>query len=236
MKTRTIISIFILTFLSFNTFSQNFKFKHFEIDLCLSFWSPKSPVFQANSTTTNIFIPEANYTYTTAMHSGFGNSFGPDFKVSYYFKNDLGIAIGFAPYMMTNDLFVQLSDSTSIQYNNYAEIMNITIGFEKRIINTEGFKFSFGAGANLVPDFGLHLETITQDEQTYLEAQNGSIGLYVDLGLKIQIYKFIYLKTEFKYSYIPIEDFVLYGNNTEIRYQEVDLGGTSIICGLSFVF
>ncbi len=231
-----LVTIFLLILFSLNSYSQTTKFKHFEIDLALSFWSPKSPVLQATSTVTNVFLPEANYTYTSASHGGFGNSFGPDFKVSYFFKNDFGLSVGFSPVMMTNNMFVQLSDTTSIQYNNYAEIMNITVGFTKRIIHTEKLIFSFGGGVNLVPNVEIHIETIGTDYQTYLEGNNGNLGLYVDLGLKMQIYKALYFKTAFKYSRVSIDDFGLHGNNIEIRYKDLELGGTSIIGGLSFVF
>jgi len=237
MKTITkLSSILFFILFSLNSFSQNSKFKHFEIDLALSFWSPNSSVLQATSTVTNISIPDANYTYTSASHGGFGNSFAPDFKLSYFFKNNFGLSVGFNPVMMTNDMFVQLSDTTSVQYNNYAEIMNITIGFTKRIINTEKLVFSFGGGLNAVADVGIHIETIGTDYQTYLEGQNGNVGLYIDLGLKMQIYKAIYFKTAFKYSRVSIDDFGLHGENIEIRYKELELGGTAIIAGLSFVF
>lgn len=232
MKVKLTIIAIILTVA--NIYAQNEKFKHFEIDASVNFWTPLSSHMKATNSVTQYAI-DGNYTSYGGI-SGYGNSIAPTLNLTYYFKNNLGISLGFYPLIMDNKLSVIETDSTFSSYENEGSIVNFTLGLSGRIPASSAFNLFYGFGVNFVPNYDLMMTYSNQSsDPSDIEAIGLALGFYFKTGIRIKLSKFISLKTGIQYSYIPSE--LEYTNNggTEIK-EKTNLGGMGLQTGLSFNF
>jgi len=232
MKTK--LTIIAILFSIATVHAQNENFKHFEIDASVNFWTPSSTHMKATNSVTQVRIDD-NYTSYGGIN-GYGTSIAPALNLSYYFKNNLGISLGFYPLIMDNKLNVFETDSTFSNYENEAALINFTLGLSGRIPTSSAFSLFYGFGINLVPVYDLMMTSSTESSDPRdLEANDGTVGFYLKSGIKINLYKFISLKAGFEYSFIPVE--LEYTNSENVKINEkTNLGGLGVQTGLSFNF
>ncbi|MCF6185760.1 MAG: hypothetical protein L3J56_14270 [Bacteroidales bacterium] len=232
MKTIIIIFTSLLTVTS--AYAQNKDFKHFEINASVNFWTPSSTHMKATNNITQLHIND-NYTSYGGI-SGYGTSIAPALNLTYYFKNNLGISLGFYPLITDNKLNVQETDTTFTNYENEAAIMNFTLGLTGRINTSEILNLYYGFGVNFVPNYDLMMTISTESSNpSDLEANDIAAGCYFKTGIQIKLYKFISLKTGIEYSFIPTE--LEYSNSEGVQINEkTNLGGLGLQTGLSFNF
>ena len=232
MKTKiTIIAFF---FFIGSVHAQNENFKHFEIDVSVNFWTPSSTHMKATNSVTQVHIDD-NYTNYGRI-SGYGTSIAPTFILTYYFKNNLGISLGFYPLIMDNKLHIQKTDTSFSNYENEASIANLTLGLAGRMPISTTFRLFYGFGINFVPNYDLMMTSSTENsDPSDLQANDLALGFYLKTGVKIKLYKFIYLNAGIEYSFIPLE--LEYTNSEGVKINEkTNLGGLGLQIGLSFNF
>ncbi|MEA1874534.1 MAG: OmpW family outer membrane protein, partial [Bacteroidota bacterium] len=232
MKTKLTIIAILLTIA--NAYAQDENFKRFEIDASANFWTPLSTHMKATNSVTQVHIDD-NYTNYGGI-SGYGTSIAPTLNLTYYFKNNLGISLGFYPLIMDNKLQVIETDSTFSNYENEASVVNFTLGLSGRMPTSPAFNLFYGFGINFVPNYDLIMQVSTESsDPSDLEAIDLALGFYFKTGIKIKLYKFISLKTGIEYSFIPSE--LEYTNNEGVKINEkTNLGGLGLQTGLSFNF
>jgi len=232
MKTKLTIIAILLTIATVH--AQNENFKHFEIDASINFWTPSSIHMKATNSVTQMHIDD-NYTSDGGIN-GYGTSTAPALNLTYYFKNNLGISLGFYPLIMDNKLHVLETDSTFSNYENEAAIINFTLGLSGRMLTSSAFSLYYGFGINFVPNYDLMMTLSTESsDPSDLEAIDSALGFYLKSGIKIKLYKFISLKAGFEYSFIPSE--LEYTNSEGVKINEkTNLGGLGVQTGLSFNF
>ncbi len=232
MKTKLFIIPLLLTFLS--TQAQDDNFKKLEFDASVNFWTPSALQMKAINSVTQIYY-DNNY-YSTGDFGGFGTSIVPAFNLTYYFKNDIGISLGFYPLSMDNELHVQTTDSTTSNYENYASISNLTLGVSGRLSTSEAFSLYYGTGINYVPNYDLTITTSTEStDPPDLDALGSAVGFYFKTGIKFKVYKFLSINTGFDYTFIPCE--IEFTSNDGVKINEkTNLGGFGFKAGLTFSF
>jgi outer membrane protein W len=232
MKTTLAIITILLSIT--NVHAQNESFKHFEIDASINLWTPSSMHIKATNSVTQVHIGD-NYTSYGGI-SGYGTSIAPALNVSYYFKNNLGISLGFYPLIMNNELHVIETESTFSNYENEASIINFTIGLSGRMPTSSAFSLYYGFGINFVPNYNLMMTLSTEStDPSDLEANDLALGLYLKSGVEIKLFKFISFKAGIDYSFIPSE--LEYTNSEGVKINEkTNLGGLGLQTGFSFNF
>lgn len=232
MKTKLTIIVILLFIV--NIYSQNENFKHFEIDASVNFWSPLSAHMKASNSVTQVKI-EDDYTSSGGI-SGYGTSIAPTLNISYYFKNNLGISLGFYPLIMDNELHILETDTTNSNYENEGIIINLTLGMSGRMYASSAYSLYYGFGINFVPHYDLMMTYSTESyDPSDLEVIDIAFGFYFKTGIKIKLCKFMALKAGIEYSFIPSE--LEYTNSEGVKINEkTNLGGLGIQTGLSFNF
>jgi hypothetical protein len=226
----TVLFLFVFSLIN----AQNEKFKHFEADLGVNFWSPSSIHLKGSNSLTRI-----QYNGTSVGSggiSGYGTSFAPKFNLTYRFKNNLGVSLGFYPVITDNELFVQKTDTTFSGYENMSSIINFTLGLTGNVSTNSVVEIYYGFGLNFIPnyEFTMHVSTETGSSSD-LEASDIAGGPYFKTGMKIKLYKFLYFKSGMEFSIIPTE--LEYTNSEGVTYNEkTNIGGLGLHVGLSFVF
>ncbi|MDP8268706.1 MAG: OmpW family outer membrane protein [Candidatus Tenebribacter davisii] len=232
MKTKLTIIAILLTIACVHAQTENFK--HFEIDASINFWSPSSTHMKATNSATQVLIGD-DYTSYGGI-SGYGTSIAPALNLTYYFKSNLGISLGFYPLIMDNELYIKNTDTTYSNYENEASIVNFTLGISGRMQSSSAYNLFYGCGLNFVPNYDLMMTSSSESTNpSDLEANDLALGFYFETGIKIKLYKFIALKTGTEYSFIPSE--LKYTNSESVKINEkTNLGGLGLHTGLSFNF
>jgi outer membrane protein W len=232
MKAKIII-IAIVTTIS-GLYAQNEDFKRIEFDASLNFWTPSSTHMKGSNSVTQVYANNSYMSYGGI--NGYGSSFAPTFNLTYFFKNNIGISLGFYPLSMDNELKVKTTDTTFSNYENYASISNLKLGITGRMSTSTSFNFYYGFGINFIPNYDLMITSSNESvDPADIEAIDSAVGFYLRTGLKTKIYKSLYLNTSAEYTYIPTE---LEYNSTDnvIINEKTNLGGLSIQIGLSYSF
>lgn len=234
MKTKFFIigSLFLFSGLISN--AQSEKFKHFEADLAVNFWSPFSTHLKKTNSYTQIEY-DGNY-LNTGNISGYGTSLAPKFNFTYRFKNNLGVSLGFYPVITDNELDVYKTDTTFSNYENTSSIINFTIGLSGYFSTNSAVGIYYGFGFNFVPNYDFMMHVVTESSSpSDLEANNIAGGPYFNTGIKIKLYKFIWFNAGTEFSFLPAE--LEYANSEGVTYNEqTNIGGLGLQAGFSFVF
>ena len=232
MKTKLTILAILFSLAVAN--AQTEKFKHFEIDASVNFWTPSASHLKATNTFTQFKIDD-NY-YNSGSVSGYGTSLAPIIHITYNFKNDLGLSLGFYPVLAVNELNVKKTDSTFSNFENNASIINFTLGLNGNIPSPSVLKLYYGFGVNFVPNYNLIIHMVTENSApSDLDANNLALGFYLNSGIKIKLFKSFSFRTGFEYSFIPAE--LEYTNSEGVTMQEkTNLGGIGLQAGFSIAF
>ena len=231
MKTK--FTIIAILFVTTSVFAQNEKYKRFEIDVSVNFWTPSSQHLKATNSITQVFVDD-NYV-STGVFGGYGNSIAPDIDLAYYFKKNLGISLGFSPVFMNNEMNIQETDTSSTIYENTGSIINFKLGLTGTISNSSNIKLYYGFGVNFVPNYTFTKYFEKGGNYFNIEASNLALGFYFSTGMKIRLFKFISLKTGIDYSYIPADP--EYSNSDGVKiFESANIGGLGLQAGLSFNF
>jgi len=213
--------------------AQNEKYKRFEIDVCVNFWTPSSQHLKATNSITQVYVDD-NYA-STGVIGGYGNSIAPDIDLTYYFKKNLGVTLGFSPIFMNNEMNIQESDTSSTIYENTGSIINFTLGLTGTISNSSNIKLFYGFGVNFVPNYTFTKHIEEGGNYFDIEASNLAFGFYFNTGMKIKLSKFISLKAGIDYSYLPADP--EYSNSDGVKiFESANIGGIGLQTGLSFNF
>ena len=113
-----------LIFIAFSSLNAQLKdFKHFEVNASLNFWTPYAQHFKASDGVTQYSYPDGTYLSQGAL-TGYGTSLAPGINIKYYFKNNVGLSLGFYMVHMDKELSISETDSTHSNYENIANIPN----------------------------------------------------------------------------------------------------------------
>ncbi len=234
MKTSCTIIALLLSTLTM--FGQNETPQHFEVSGSVILWTPTSLHLKSINSVTQYALPDGTY-YSMESFSGYGFSFSPELKVSYFFNENLGISLGGNLVHMDNELSVINTDSTFSSYENMADIINITLGLSGRFKNSSAMSLYYEAGINVVALYDLEMNYSTESsDPPDMEATGSAIGLYINTGGDIRLFPSLYLKTGLRYNFIPVEMEYKNGEGSEKISVKSNLGGIGIQTGLSFRF
>jgi outer membrane protein W len=234
MKVYFVIVFILLLNFNVNAQANDNKVRHFEIDVLANFWTPTSTHLKATNSVMQIHIDE--YYAQTGGISGYGTSVAPKVNLTYYFKNNVGMSLGFYPLIMQNELNVKETDTTFVSYTNQSTIINFTLGFAGQTASTSKINFYYGFGINFIPSYDFEMKVHTESVNPKdLEASDIALGGYIKSGIKIKLNNFISFKTGIDYSFVPRE---LEYNNGDgvVMYEKTNLGGIGLNTGFSFSF
>lgn len=234
MKIKFTVIAIILTIA--NVHAQNENFKHFEIDASANFWTPLSTHMKSTNSVTQYVYPDGTYVSMGAL-DGFGTSVAPGLNLTYFFKNKIGVSLGFYMVHMDNELSVQNTDSTFSSYENLADIPNFTLGLTGKLFTSESLQLFCETGINFIPSYSFEMQYSSESSAPPdMDADGVAIGVYCKMGANIKIVKSLYFKTALMYSFIPTElEYTNWGASAKIK-EKTNLGGIGLETGLSFNF
>ncbi len=232
--------IFIIAFLtSISSFSQENNIKHFEISVSALFWTPTSTHMKATNSLMSI-IPPDSYTSSDADVIGYGSCIAPKIQTNYFFKNYLGLSFGLnylsiQNYLEFTDASTPITGETN-KFHNEAKILNLQLGYAGQTNDYARIHIYYGAGVNYTPYYSLkHNTEINTNEFPSYSAEAWAIGAYINAGMQIKIFPFIYFTMGLEYSYIPHTlKYTSFGATD--HEEKTDLGGIAGQIGLSFKF
>jgi outer membrane protein W len=227
LKTLLLTAIFLW---SGNTFSQDQQLRKFDIDVAAHFHSFSSAQLQAVNSVTQLYNSGTKIT----NHDGYGSCVTAGFNFAWYFSDNVGVSLGFFGFHLENDLYVENEDAWE-NHENTMEQYHINPALSLRHSPDNGRTiFNMKTGLALVPFF-IKQQYEYNDGSYYLDGDNGVIGPFTEIGIKLRIFKFLYLKTDIAYSFLKT-DYRLNGEDMHIEYKNANLGGITLKTGLTFSF
>lgn len=220
-------------------YSQADKVKHFEINVSALFWTPTGKQIKAFNT--NRIVEHSSIKSSDPHAVGYGGCIAPKLELTYYFKNHLGITLGFNYLSLTNELEFE-PDSYNPDMigfihhiRNTGHLYNIQLGYSGKTNTLKKVNLIYGAGINLLAHYHLERTTNYESAGPPYDAKGTSLGVYLNTGIIIPIYKFLSLKTAFEYSYIPttVKNVSIFN---DIYEEKTNLGGIAGQIGISFNF
>lgn len=214
--------IFITLLLLFSliyTKAQDSTYIHFDIKVSAIFWTP---------TSTHLLG-----TYRIGSFNkvdGFREAVIPAVELSYFFKNNIGISVGYN--------YLQL-EKVEGEYKNAAYINNLRLGISGRLYEKSRFGFTFSTGLNYIASYDMMMDHgDPRLDPSNLRATGTSIGVYFNTGINIKIFKGLYFATQFDYTYIPTELTYTYSDDILdlTQTEQSNLGGLGLQMGLGFQF
>jgi hypothetical protein len=225
MKAITLLFFFLITA---NVFAQSEKINHLEIGVQALFWTPTDKHMKASNT---LLETDSKTAYTKPMpyFDGYGSCLAPSFHINYYFKDYLGISLGFDYLHIINHL--EFEDASSLYtgetnvFHNEAKIYNIKLGYVGQTNDTSVIHIYYGLGLNFSPSYSLFYGQQHYYEQPAYTAKDIAFGLYINAGIQIQLFKFTYLSMGMEYSYIPENVLYIASSYTSQFEEKTNLGG-----------
>ena len=234
MKFKLTFIIILMSFASLH--AQTEKFKHFEINASVNFWTPTSLHLKTSNSLTHYTYPNGSYVSTGAL-SGFGTSLAPGLNIKYYFNNKIGISLGIYMIHMDNELLVQETDSTFSSYENIADIPNFTLGVTGKLLTSEFLQLFYETGINFIPGYSFELQFSSESSNPQdINAEGVALGVYGKTGATFKIVKSLYFKTALLYSFIPTELEYTNSEGSAKTNEKTNLGGIGLETGVSFNF
>ena len=229
MKAVTLLLFILITA---NMFAQSQKINHLEIGASALFWSPSAEHMRAINTLLEADLQNAHNDPIPDL-AGFGSCIAPSFYLNYYFKNFLGISVGFDYLVLINhleydDAFTQYTGRVNT-FHNEAHISNLKLGYAGQSRDYSLIHLYYGIGFNYTP-YLLELNTAqNRYEQPSYSAQGYAVGLYINSGMQIKLFKFTYLNFGMEYTYIP--------ETVQYPYEvKTNLGGIAGQVGIAVKF
>ena len=200
------LTIFLFVLVSFSVLAQNQNINHLEIGANALFWTPTAEHLQASNT---LIRAHSQSPYINAIPNlqGYGACIAPSFHINYYFQNFLGVSLGFDYLNLVNhleyyDSYNQASGDVNT-FHNEAQIFNLKLGYAGQSLDYSLIHLYYGIGLNYT-HYLLELNTTPNIiEQRPYSAHNFAFGLYINSGMQIKLFKFIYLNLGMEYTYIP---------------------------------
>jgi len=235
---KSIITILFI-FIASTLFAQSEKSSHLEIGVNALFWTPYDNHMKASNTLIRAHL-QSPYINAIPNLQGYGSCVTPSYHLNYYFKNFLGISLGFNYLTLINHLEYHDSfNSTSgrlFTFHNEAHIYNIKLGYAGQSRKHSLIHLYYGIGLNYTPSYLLELNTTTNFlEQSVFTAHDFAFGLYVNSGLQIKLFKFTYLNLGMEYTYIPKNVQYSAPPNNELEVK-TNLGGIAGQLGIAIKF
>jgi outer membrane protein W len=216
--------------------AQAVNFKHFEVKASVNFWTPASLSLKTSNSLTQLAFPDGTYSSSGAL-SGYGTATAPGLQFQYYFNNNIGVSAGLILMNMDNELSVKKTDSTYSNYENMAQIANITLGVSARYPASESLHLFYEAGIVIVPNYDLNMHYSDESSSPPdMEAIGEALGLYGRIGAGVRIVSSLYFNAALASSFIPVEMEYTNGEKSAKINEKTNLGGIWLETGLSFNF
>jgi hypothetical protein len=236
MKIKLTVILISTTIAGVNLHAQTKDFKHFEVSAAVNFWTPSALHFKASDNVTQYAYPDGTYVSQGAL-TGYGTSVAPGVNMKYYFKNNVGLSLGLCMIHMDKQLSIIETDSTNSNFENIADIPNITLGITGRLLTSESLLVFYEAGLDFVSGYGLEIQYSDESsDPPDMNADDFALGVYAKTGASFKLFKSLYFKTSLVYSFIPAE---IEYTNTEKSVKtnlSSNLGGVALETGISFHF
>lgn len=234
MKVKLMVTIIFIVFAGLN--AQTEDFKHFEITVSVNFWTPSDLHFKASDEVTQYAYPDGTYLSKGAL-TGYGTSLAPSINIKYYFKKNFGLSLGLCMVHMDKELSIIETDSTNSNYENIADIPNITLGVVGRFMPSESLNIFYEAGIDFVSGYGLEMQYSDQSsDPPDLNADDTAFGVYGKTGAGFRLFNSVYFNTSLLYSYIPADIEYTTTDKSIKKNLSTNLGGFALETGLSFLF
>ena len=214
--------------------------RHLNIEISTLFWSPTD----ANIQKSNSLVGTMPYNYSTNYMPtlyGYGSCIAPAMHINYFFRNFLGIRTGFNYLHILNSVEYKgqtYSQTGSLdKTQNEARIINLKLGYIGQTKNKALIHLYYGIGFNFIPSYLFDMSYPNFIESPDYNAKGNAIGFYIESGMKIKIYRFVYFNLGMEYSYTPTT-LKYYDNYENLKSfeQKSNLGGVAANIGLSFNF
>ncbi len=233
------IITFLFIFIASTLFAQSEKSKRLEIGVNALFWTPYDSHMKATNT---LLEADSKTSYIKPMpyFDGYGSCIAPSFHINYYFKNYLGISLGFDYLHIINHL--EFEDAASIAsgetnvFHNEAKIFNIKLGYTGQSKDTSVIHIYYGVGFNFTPSYSLLYGQQHYFEQPAYTTQDIAFGLYVNAGIQIRLFRFTYLSMGMEYTYIPKNTLYIASSGTSQFEEKTNLGGIAGQLGIVVKF
>ena len=122
------------------------------------------------------------------------------------------------------------------RFHNEAKILNLQLGYAGQTNNFARIHIYYGAGINLTPFYSLKLNTESNNnELPSYTAEDWAFGAYINAGMQVKIYQYMYFIMGLEYSYIP-HTLKYTSSIGTIHDKKTDLGGIAGQIGLAFKF
>ncbi len=229
------LTIFFFVLISISVFAQSEKFNHLEIGASALFWTPTAEHIQASNT---LIRAHSQSPYINAIPNlqGYGACIAPSFHINYFFKSFLGLSLGFDYLSLVNHLeyYDSYNQPSGIinTFHNEAQIFNLKLGYAGQSRDYSLIHLYYGIGLNYTP---YHLELNTTPnflEQRAYSAHDYAFGLYINSGMQIKLFKFIYLNLGIEYTYIPTTVHYKTSSKSELEVK-TNLGGVAGKLGIA---
>jgi outer membrane protein W len=216
--------------------AQTKDFKHFEVGLSALFWSPSSLHLKSSSNSTRIQPPVGD-AYSVGSMSGYGSGVAPMLSAKYYFNENIGIAFSFQMLHLLNELTVNTTDTSFVEYSNEAIIPYFNLGLTGRYNISNSIKPFYEVGITFSPayNFELRYHTNIYNREDF-DADGVAIGLYIASGINIKLSKSLSFNTAAYYSFIPTTLEYTQTSDGVSMTEETNIGGFGIQTGLIFNF
>jgi outer membrane protein W len=220
----------VLAVLASTSYSAGQDLAKLEIDLAVGFHNFSSAQLQATNSVTWYSDPGGQI----HNHSGYGMSIMPAFNAAWYFTDNLGASLGVTVVNAENDLFVE-GHEANYNYQNTMEQYHLTPALAFRHSPDMGrVTFNMKTGLALVP-FYIEHQYDADGGSYFMNGEDFAGGPFTEIGMKLQLFKFLYLKTDIAYTYLE-SSYTLYGEGAQTSYNNVNLGGITVKTGLTFSF
>jgi len=214
--------------------------RHLNIEVSTLFWSPTDPYIQKSNSLVGV-IPYNHVTSYMPTLDGYGSCIAPTMHINYFFKNFLGIRTGFNYLHLLNILEYKGQTypltGTPDKVQNEATIINLKLGYIGQTNSKALIQLYYGIGIDFVPSYIFAMSQPKFIETPDFNAKGNTIGFYIETGMKIKIYHFVYFNLGMEYSYIPtrIKYYDSYENTNHFEVNS-NLGAVAANIGLSFNF
>jgi outer membrane protein W len=233
MKTylRILFTVLFTTF-AFSIFSQEKKIK---VGFQTGVFIPSDWIIQGNQTT---YYEDGSARDLNV--SGFGNGAILDLNAEYLIKNNTGILLEVGINLLNKrnaDLPLAPSGDFDM-YENRLTIVPINVCFiYKMSMDQSKVKPYFGAGFNVNFAKWEQKHFPENDDRTWLQGNEVPLGYKFFMGFDVPIYHDLLFNFQFNYNYAST-DWTIHDvdTNEEIKYDNLNTGGTGLKFGLAYRF
>jgi len=230
MKSILAHSSILILILSIPIMAKTADFKHFEIRTSAMYWAPSDPILKM--TYSMAYTRQFPFIIHPDLYvHGYGNDWAPTVTLGYYFKNNMGITLG-GNYLNPKNLYTLNGSYWVDSIYIFAKLTNLRLGLSFRTNDTSAVNFYGEFGLNYMHNLSTGYISNIEPYYRHDSITTNALGIYLSLGYKIHLIKFISLYGEVEYSYIPSKE--VYPRQS--KKEKTDIGGIGIKTGIAINF